>query len=377
MAENQDGQEKSEEASSKRLEDARKKGQVPRSRELNTVALMLIGGIALMMMSRYLGSGLWQVMSDNLAPTRADVFDPQAMIRHLAKAAYDALIMLAPLFALLAVLAIASSVALGGFNVSFQAIQPKFSKINPLSGLKRLVSFKGLMELVKSMAKFFLVATAAYWLLKLQMREVLSLGYMELGPAIAIVHDMVGWSFVLMASTLLLVALVDVPFQLWDHANQLKMTKQEVKEERKQSDGNPEVKGRIRSLQRELAFRRMMQDVPQADVIVTNPTHYAVALKYDQNSMQAPKVVAKGVDLIAQNIRRVGLESKVPLVEAPPLARALYHSTEIGAVIPASLYLAIAKLLAYVFQLKAYQGGSGNYPSQPDFPVPEDLRRDA
>jgi flagellar biosynthetic protein FlhB len=321
-----------------------------------------------------MGAGLWEIMHANFAIPRADLFEPLAVIRHLTQAARDAALMLAPFFAITVVIAVAASIALGGFNVSAESMQPKLSKINPVGGFKRLLSPKGLSELVKSLAKFLLVATVAVWLLREQVDEILALGYLEVGQAVAVLGDLVGWSFLLMASTLLLVAALDVPFQLWDHKRQLKMTKQEVKDERKQTDGNPEVRSRIRSLQREMAFRRMMQEVPQADVIVTNPTHYAIALSYDQERMRAPKVVAKGADLVAQNIRRVAMEAGVPVVEAPVLARAIYHSTELGAMIPAGLYLAVAKLLAYVFQLKAFRSEGGELPDVPDFPVPEDLR---
>jgi flagellar biosynthetic protein FlhB len=375
MAENQDGQEKSEEPSAKRLGDARKKGQVPRSRELNTVALTLVGGIALVLMTQHLGEGLWEIMRYNLAPDRADLYEPMAILRHFAESIKDAALMLAPFFALVIVVAVAASVALGGFNLSFEAAAPKFSKIDPIKGAKRLFSAKGLVELFKSLAKFALVASTAVWLIWQQLDEVLALSGMELGPAMSLLHEIVGWSFVLMAATLILVAVVDVPFQLYDHKKQLKMTKQEVREERKQTDGNPEVKGRIRSLQREMAFRRMMQEVPQADVIVTNPTHYAVALRYDQEKMRAPKLVAKGVDLVAKNIRKVGAEAGVEIIESPVLARAIYHSTELGGMIPQGLYLAVAKLLAYVFQLRAFRSGDAERPALPDFPVPEDLRK--
>jgi flagellar biosynthetic protein FlhB len=373
MAENEDGQEKTEEPSSKRLDDARRKGQVPRSRELSTVAMTLSGGVALVLMSRYLGQGLHDIMRANLAPDRQDLFDPLALIRHLAEAFGEAAQMLAPFFALMVVVAVVASVALGGFNLSTEAMLPKFSKINPLSGFKRLVSARGLVELAKALAKFVLVAVAAVYLLRAHLDSVLGLSFLELVPALGVLRDVVGWSFVLMAATLLLVAVIDVPFQLWDHKRQLKMTRQEVKDERKQTDGNPEIKGRIRSMQRELAFRRMMQEVPKADVIVTNPSHFAVALRYDQTRMRAPKVVAKGADLIAKNIRRVGTEAGVPVVEAPVLARALYHSTEIGDLIPRGLYLAVAQLLAYLFQLEAYRHEGGERPVIPDLPVPEDL----
>ncbi len=189
---------------------------------------------------------------------------------------------------------------------------------------------------------------------------------MALEPAIARGLSMLGWAAVILTSTLIVLALFDVPFQLWDHKRQLKMTQQEVRDELKETEGRPEVRGRIRQLQREMAQRRMMEEVPKADVIVTNPTHFAVALRYDADRMRAPIVVAKGADLVAANIRRVGREHDVPLVEAPLLARAIYFSTELEAPIPAGLYLAVAQLLAYVFQLKAYREFGGDIPQPPD-----------
>jgi flagellar biosynthesis protein FlhB len=374
VAENQDGQERSEDPSGKRLSDARSKGQVPRSRELNSVAMLLLGGVALIFLIQWLGEGLWGIMRANLAPSRSDLFDPGAPLRHLSEAAGHALLMVGPFLLLMAVVAIVASVALGGFNMSSEVIQPKLSKLNPLAGLKRLVSPKGAVELLKSLAKFLLVAAVLIWLLWRHKDQLLDLSYQELGPALASMQDMLSWCFVVMAATLLLVAALDVPFQLWDHKQQLKMTKQEVRDEHKQTDGNPEIRARIRNMQREIAFRRMMHEVPKADVIVTNPTHYAVALRYEQTRMRAPILVAKGADLIAANIRRVGTEAGVPVVESPVLARALYHSTELGAMIPQGLYLAVARLLAYVFQLKAYRRGGGEPPLPPELPVPEDLR---
>jgi len=376
MAENEDGQEKSESASDKRVSEAREKGQIPRSRELNSVALVLLGGITLMLMSQRLGEALVTILHANLAPPRGDLFDPLALLRHLGQASWDAVQMLVPFFLLMVVVPVAASVALGGFNLSTEALQPKLDKLNPLAGLKRLLSPKGLMELVKSLIKFLLVSLVVVWLLWTRKDQLLMLTYLEIGPALMSLRDLMGWSFVWMAATLLLVAAVDIPFQIWEHRRQLKMTKQEVKEEHKQTDGNPQIRARIRGLQREIAFRRMMQDVPKADVIVTNPSHYAVALRYDQSSMRAPKLVAKGADLIAGNIRRVGAEAGVPIVQAQVLARAIYHNTEIGSMIPQGLYLAVARLLAYVFQLKVYKREGGERPRPPDFPVPDDLRHD-
>lgn len=375
MAENQDGLEKSEEPTSRRLSDARKKGQVPRSRELNSVAITLLGGAVLVMTSHQLGNGLWKILVDNLVLERADIFDPRALVRHLAKAFSDAILLLMPFFGVTLVVAVLASIALGGLNFSSESLTPKFARINPLAGLGRLFSLHSLMELVKSIFKFLLVGGVGVWLVWDQIDDLLHLSQMEIGVALSRLAEISGSSFLILVASLLVVVSLDVPFQLWEHRHQLKMTKQEVKDEHKQSEGSPEIKGRIRAMQREIAYRRMMTEVPKADVVVTNPTHFAVALRYDQKRMGAPVVVAKGADLIARNIRKIGMENGVPVVEAPVLARAIYHGTELGAAIPRGLYLAVAKLLAYVFQLKVYQRDGGTRPAQPEFPVPEELRK--
>ncbi|MCW8905439.1 flagellar biosynthesis protein FlhB [Sedimenticola sp.] len=375
MAENEDGQEKTEEPTSKRLDDAKKKGQIARSKELNTMAITLIGGMALVGMSGSLGQGLVKIMSSNLTIPREEMFDVMAMTRRLVSSIQDALLMLAPFFAVVVVVAVLSSIALGGMAFSAQAMTPKLSKMNPLKGLKRLFSIKGLIELAKAMAKFFLVGGATALVLWLTLDSFINLSGMGLEPAIRELVNLVGWAFVLVSSTLILVAAVDVPFQIWDHKKQLKMTRQEVREEMKDTEGRPEVRGRIRQLQREMATRRMMDEVPKADVIVTNPTHYAVALRYNQARMNAPVVVAKGTELVAANIRRVGTEHAVPIIESPMLARAIYFHTELGEAIPAGLYLAVAKILAYVFQLKAYVPGQGKKPAEPgELQIPDELK---
>ena len=375
MAENKDGQEKTEQPTAKRLQDSKKKGQIARSRELNTMAITLIGGIALVGMSGHFGQGLSELMSGGFTIDRADIFDPGALLRRLATAIIDALLMLAPFFVLTLVVAVASSIALGGVAFSGEALAPKLSKLNPISGMKRLFSAKGLVELLKALAKFLLVGGATALTLWLLLDRFIGLSRLELGPAIVELGTLIGGSFVLISCTLILIALIDVPFQLWDHKRQLKMTRQEVRDEMKDTEGRPEVKGRIRNLQYEMAQRRMMEQVPKADVIVTNPTHYAVALSYDQRTMSAPKVVAKGTDLVASNIRRIAGEHKVPIVESPMLARAIHAHAELGDCIPAGLYLAVAKLLAYVFQLKAYQTGHGSKPGFPqDLWVPDELQ---
>ena len=377
MAENEDGQEKSQEATGKRVDDARKKGQIPRSREMNTMAITLIGLGSIMAMGPVFTEGLNTIFVEQFSLTRADIFDPNAMLAHLMKAIGDALFMLMPYFAIMVVVAILSSVALGGFNISAEALQPKLSKMNPIKGMKRLFSAKGLMELLKSMAKFVLVAVATAALLNAWSEDLLRLGDLDVEQALIEGMTMVGWASLILSSTLILMALIDVPFQLWQHKKDLKMTQQEARDELKQTEGKPEVKGRIRQMQREMAQRRMMQEVPKADVIVTNPTHYAVALRYKQDEMSAPVLVAKGKGLVAANIREIAQAHQIPLVEAPPLARAIYFNTELRQQIPAALFLSVAQLLAYVFQLRAYKDQGGAIPTPPqEYPVPQEYQHD-
>jgi flagellar biosynthetic protein FlhB len=377
MADNENGQEKTEQPSAKRLADAKRKGQVPRSRELNSMAITMGGVICLAIMSGTLGDAMSEMMSESFVLTREQIFDISAMTRRLGDGVIQAFFALIPFFLLVILATIISSVALGGFSISAESLAPKLSKLSPLKGLKRVFSPRGLVEMLKAMAKFLFIGGTTVLLLKATLNNYLALHNMEITPALQHLNVLIGWSVVLLSVTLILIAAIDVPFQLWDHKRQLKMTRQEVRDELKETEGRPEVKGRIRQMQREMAQRRMMQEVPKADVIVTNPTHYAVALRYNPEVMHAPKVVAKGADLVAHNIRKVAGESKVPIVESPVLARAIYFHTELDAFIPAGLYMAVARLLAYVFQLKAYSSEGGVYPEMPDdLGVPEEYRHD-
>lgn len=377
MAENQDGQEKSQEPTAKRLAEARKKGQVPRSRELTTMAVTMLGVVTITALAPMLTREFHGLFQAQFVLSRKDIFDTGVMAANLVEAVGNALFMLMPFFGVMIVVAILSSVALGGFNLSFQAMQPKLSKMNPLSGLKRMFSMKGLMELLKSLGKFLLVGTATAMLLYSLIDQLLGLSRLNVDQALLQGLKMVAWASLLLTATMIVMALIDVPFQLWQHKRDLKMTQQEVRDEFKETEGKPEVKGRIRQMQREIAQRRMMEEVPKADVIVTNPTHYAVALRYDPDRMKAPIVVARGRDLVAKNIREVGDKHDVPMVEAPVLARAIYFNTELQQAIPAALFLAVAQLLAYVFQLRAYREVGGDVPVPPDeFPVPEAYRHD-
>jgi len=376
MAENQDGQEKSFEPSTRRLDEAKRRGQVPRSRELNTVAVTLAGAATIVLLGPRVTNDLRGLVIEHFALSRADVFDTAAVLRHLGDALTASLLILAPFFAATVAAAVLASVALGGFQVSSEALRFDLGKLSPLRGMQRIVSLHGLVELVKALAKFVFLGGVAALLVWTEFEHFVLLGKMEVEAALAKTADLLGWTTLVVASSAILLALVDVPFQLWDYKRQLKMTQQEVRDELKDTEGRPEVRSRIRQLQREVARRRMMEEVPKADVIVTNPTHFAVALRYDAGHMQAPVLVAKGTELVAANIRKIGQAHAVPVVEAPSLARALYFNVELGDPIPAGLYLAVAKLLAYVFQLRAARQQGESTPSVPEFPVPDELRRE-
>ncbi len=373
MAENEDGQEKTEEATPKRKEDARTKGQIPRSRELTTMAMLLMGSFALASMGGTMIAELGEVMTQGLSLSRDQAFDHWKMIALLEKSIHDGIWLLLPFMLIMIVTAVAAPAALGGWNFSAESLAFKPEKLNPVSGIKRMFSVRSLVELVKALAKFLLIGGVGAWLLIGYLPELMGLGRESVSNGLVHTGRILSHSFIILSASLALIAAIDVPFQLWEHAKNLKMTRQETRDESKNTEGKPEVKSRIRTLQREVAQRRMMAEVPNADVIITNPTHYAVALRYDPDKMAAPRVVAKGVELIASQIRTVAVANKVPLFEAPPLARAIYYSTEIDQEVPGGLYLAVAQILAYVMQLKASVHG-GPVPHKPDdIPVPEEF----
>ncbi len=377
MAENEDGQERTEEPSSRKLEQAREKGQVARSRELGSVVVMMMGAVGLLMLGDMLVQASKEIFQLNYEVSREALMDPDVGMHKLLESAVLVIYALVPLFILLAFAAIAIPPMVGGFNFSWQAVAPKLSKLNPLAGLKRMFSVQSLMELGKSIAKFLLVATAAIMILLMYRDRFLSLGFQDPEAAMAEGLSIVMWAFFLLCCSLILIAVVDVPFQLYQYRKQLMMTKQEVRDEYKDTEGKPEVKGKIRARQREMAQARMMQAVPQADVVITNPSHFAVALKYDPDTSRAPVVVAKGVDFIAEQIKKVALANDVMLLRAPPLARSIYYHTELEREIPQGLYIAVAQVLAYVFQLKQFHAGKGRNPGQqPEFPIPPNLQHD-
>ena len=377
MAESESGADKSEEPTGKRLEESRRKGQIARSKELNTLAVTLTGTLALMVFGAELGNAMLDLMRTNFSLSRDVLMSEGSMAQHLIASGWHALKALQPFLILLLIASIAGPVVVGGWLFSVEALQPKGSRMNPLAGLKRMFSVNSLVELLKAFAKFLVILAVALVVLSIDKDSLLAIANLPLETAIFQSLEVVGWSALWLSCGLILIAAVDVPFQLWSHKQKLKMTKQEVKDEYKDSEGKPEVKGRIRQLQREMAERRMMQAVPEADVIITNPTHFAVALKYDASKSVAPVLLAKGGDFLALKIREIGQEHNVMVLESPALARAVYYSTDIDREIPAGLYLAVAQVLAYVYQIRQYQAGKGKRPGPlPDLPIPPDLRRD-
>jgi flagellar biosynthetic protein FlhB len=352
MAENDTPQQdRTEQPSAKRLDDARTRGELPRSRELAMTAVVLAGATALLGGSGYFAEGLEGLFELGLRVPREALFDEGHMQRALLDGLSGGMRLLLPIATVTIIAAVVGSIALGGWSFSTEALTPKFSRLNPIAGFGRLLSMNGLVELLKALAKFAIVATVAGLLLWNFGGDFLALGSLTLHAAIGRAAWLTGVCLTGLAASLLLVAAADVPFQFWHHRRQLRMTKQEARDELKETEGRPEVRSRIRQLQRAIATRRMMSDVAKADVVAMNPTHFAVALRYDARSMKAPRVVAKGADLIAFQIRRVAEAHKVPIFEHPQFARALYHTSDIGKEISPRLYVAVAQVLTYIYQL--------------------------
>ncbi|MDF3982088.1 flagellar biosynthesis protein FlhB [Luteibacter sp. PPL201] len=352
MSEAADKEDRTESPSEKRLREAREKGDIPRSRELSTAVVVLSGVATLIATRDQMAQHAANIMHVGLRYGRDDMFAEDGLRHALGAAALEALKMLGPVFTATMVAAIAAPALMGGLHFSGQALLPKFDRLDPIKGFGRLVSMNGLVELGKSILKLVFIGGALLWFLRKSVQDMFATGSGPVGEGIAHAFGLFGHASLIFGCALGLIGLIDAPWQKFSFTSKMKMTKQEVKDEHKENEGSPELKSKIRQMQQQMARRRMMEDVPTADVIVANPTHFAVALKYDENRMGAPRVVAKGVDLIAAQIRDVGAGAKVPVVEAPPLARALYHTTDIGREIPAALYVAVAQILAYVFRLK-------------------------
>lgn len=376
MAENEDGTEKTEEPTGKRLEQAREKGQIPRSKDLNTFVMLVMAAVAFLTIGAEMGQKVLVGLARGLQPARHYFYDTNAMMGLMVDLFVEGILLMVPFIAIMILSAIAAPTLMGGWSFSTEAMAFKISKLNPVSGIARMFGVKTLVELFKSIGKFALVMSVAIWLLMSQLDIFLTLGEEPVNQAILHSMTLMAWFFLILAFTLIAIVAIDVPFQLYTHNQQMKMTLQEVKDESKETMGRPEVKQQIRRRQQEVAMSRMMQDVPDADVVVTNPTHFAVALKYDKGGAGAPIVVAKGADLVATQIRTLAQSNSVSMVSAPPLARALYFSAEVGQEIPQGLYMAIAQLLAHVYQLDAAAGGDESVVMD-DLPIPQEFRLDA
>jgi flagellar biosynthesis protein FlhB len=368
----QDDRERTESPTQKRLEDARAKGQVPRSRDLNAAAVVLTGGAGLLTLGSLIGGRLLAVMRDGLSLASPEAFDGGRMLLRFGHSALQGGLAVAPLLGLLLVAAVLAPLSIGGWTFSSEALVPNFERLNPIEGFGRVFSLRGLIELGKALARVLLVAAVAVAVVRRQFHSYNELGVESTPVAISHALTLCGAALIALGGALAVIALIDVPLALWQFQKSMRMSRQEIRDENKESDGNPEMKSRVKRVQQAMARKRMMQEVPKADVVITNPTHYAVALRYDEQRMRAPVVVAKGKDLIAQRIRELAIAHKVAMVEAPPLARALHAHCDLGDPIPARLYAAVAKVLTYVYQLRTARRRGGPAPVPPTVEVPEE-----
>ncbi|MCB5196336.1 flagellar biosynthesis protein FlhB [Deefgea salmonis] len=376
MAEDSD-LEKTEPASPKRIEDARKKGQVPRSHELTTFATLMAGLVAVFTLAPDIFHSIREIMIDNLSFDRTDLVSAKQMPEALMAAMRIALLALLPIFAACALVAIMVPIAIGGWVFSTEALGPNFEKLSPIAGIGRIFSVRTIIETLKTILKSGLIGGIAGWILWDEKEQFMSLIAMPPDVGFFMLWQMLKYTLLMTVSGMALIVLIDVPYQLWDYYKGLRMTKEDVRQESKESEGDPHVKARIRQLQREAARKRMMAEIPKANVVVTNPTHYAVAIQYDE-AMRAPKVVAKGSFLLAERIIELAKEHKVTVVRTPPFARALYHHAQLGEEIPAALYTAAAEVLAYIYQLNQYQKEGGFAPTlNTNLPVPAELDPEA
>ncbi|WP_440904044.1 flagellar biosynthesis protein FlhB [Catenovulum sp. SX2] len=372
-----DDQDRTEEPTAKKKSDARNKGQIPRSRELGTMMVLVGGGIGFLLYGHYLAGALFRMFKQGFILEREDAFDMSRMLVRLENLLFEVTWPVLAVLIVLVVFAVIGNVAVGGYNFSTKAMQPKLSKMNPINGIKRIFGTQGLIELVKSIAKVAVVIGTAYMCFNLFYQELLHINVENMPSGLFKALEILIWVFLILSCSLIVITLIDVPYQLYHHNEQLKMTKQEVKDEHKNSEGDPQVKGRIRSAMFRAHQRRMMQEVPKADVVVTNPTHFAVALKYDPLGTGAPRLVAKGADEMAAHIRKIAEAHQVPILTAPMLARAIYYTTEFEEEIPEKLFAAVAQVLAYVFALRDYKKGKvKKRPKQftpSKLPIPPDM----
>ena len=356
MAENSSA-EQTEEPTARKLRNAREDGQVARSAELPAAAVTIGAILVLFFMGGYWIKQMAEIFASGFKFDRKSLDNPDLMVTAFAHQLGEAFLLIVPVLLVTAVMAILSSGATGGYLFSLKSTLPKFSKLSLLSGFKRMFGAHAAIELIKSILKFTLVAVVLWALVSRQMDQMMQLGQMAIEPALASAGWMIAESALWLSLSLLVIALIDAPYQRFAFMKQMRMTKQEVKDEMKDMEGRPEVKQQIRRRQREMANNRMLQKVKDADVIITNPEHFAVALSYDPTGDGAPILLAKGSDHMAARIREEAQKHGVEMFAAPPLARALYFSTEVDHPVPEALYLAVAQVIAYVFGLADVRPG--------------------
>jgi len=373
MADQQDdSQDKTEEPTARRLSKAREEGQVARSTEITIAASVISVAIYIYLFGNALLGNVANIFAQGLVFDSMAVLEPQVALGRLGDAAVEALLSITPILILTAVVVLACSGLIGGYNFSWKSLQPKASKFNPIAGFKRMFGLQALVNLAKSLAKFFLVGGVTYFLIDASITEFAEISLMALEPGLTASAAILTTAFLVASSTLIIIALIDAPYQLYQHNEKMKMSLKEVKDERKDTEGSPEVKQRIRQKQREVSAARMLEAVAEADVVITNPEHFAVALAYDPSSDDPPKVVAKGTDYIAERIRERAGEEGVPLFQSPILARALFFTTELDAFIPEPLFEAVAQVIAYIFNINSINR-SNMTQSKPIPRVPDDM----
>jgi flagellar biosynthesis protein FlhB len=375
MAENDSG-EKTEEPTAKKLSEARKKGQIARSKDLGTMFVLVGMAAALMIVGPVLVDRLSTTMKRLFSLTTNETKDVNAMFQVIADGLAYLVTPLMWIFVIVMLAAFVGNTMLGGMNFSWQAMAPKWSKLSPLAGFKRMLGVQAWVEFIKSLLKFLVVAGVSYALLVSLFEEIIALSNEAIPFNFEHATTMLLWMFMALAFSLIIIVIVDAPYQKWNHTRELKMTKQEVKDEMKNTEGSPEIKGRIRRTQYEMSQRRMMADVPESDVVITNPTHYSVALKYDAEMGGAPVLVAKGVDEMAMHIRTIAKEHGVEIVQSPALARSLYYTGEVNEEIPEQLFAAVAQVLAFIFQLEQHRKGKAKrpIPIAKNLPIPDDFK---
>ena len=375
MADSDSG-EKTEEPTAKKLTDARKKGQIARSKDLGTFFVLVGSACAMLLMGDALVSAMAGMMKHLFSINRQEAMDVNALFKVINDGISQVVWPMLWIFFIIMMAAFIGNTMLGGMSFSWEAMMPKASRLSPFAGFKRMFGVQAAVELIKSILKFFVIFIVAFLLLSGLFEQILGLSREAIPNNFAHATTMLLWMFLVLALSIGIIVVIDAPYQVWNHNRQLKMTKQEIKDEHKSSEGSPELKGRIRRTQYEMSQRRMMSDVPDSDVVITNPTHFSIALKYDANVGGAPVMVAKGVDEMAIHIRTIAKEHQIEIIQSPALARSLYYTAEIGDDIPEELFAAVAQVLAFIFQLNEHKKGNAKKPTPvaKDLPIPDDFR---